>query len=79
MGDAIDQTDRRIWVLGLACACPFGDPISGCCMEKLREKSLRERASLVKKMSEEELNMIVTQHKACFAEKERKQYFRGSK
>jgi hypothetical protein len=70
MDKTVELSDRRTFVLGLACACPFGEQLSGCCMGKLREKPLKERVSLARNMSEEELDMIIAQHKTCLAERE---------
>jgi hypothetical protein len=66
----VELSDRRTFVLGLACGCPFGEQLSGCCMGELREKPLKERVSLAKNMSEEELDIIIAQHKTCLAERE---------
>jgi len=70
MDNTVELSDRRTFVLGLACACPFGEQLSGCCIRKLREKPLKERISLTKNISEEELGIVIAQHKTCLAERE---------
>ncbi len=70
MDNTFELSNRQIRVLGLACVCPLGEQLSNCCMGELREKPLRERASLIKNMPEEELDRIIAQHKACFAKRE---------
>jgi hypothetical protein len=73
MDNTVELSERRTWVLGLACACPFEEQLSGCCMTgKLREKPLRERVSIVMNMSEEEVDIIIARHKTCFAGREYK-------
>jgi len=71
MDNTLELSDRQIWVLGLACTCPLGEQLSGCCLGEIREKHLRGRQNLVRNMSEGELGRIITQHKACLTERER--------
>ena len=70
MDNTVELSNRQIRVLGLACTCPLGEQFSGCCMGELREKPLKERVSLANNMSEEELDIIIAQHKTCLAERE---------
>jgi hypothetical protein len=70
--NTVELSDRQIRVLGLACVCPLGEQLSGCCMGELREKPLRDRVTLVRNMSNGELDIILTQHKTCLTERERR-------
>ena len=72
MDKTVELSDRRTFVLGLACGCPFGEQLSGCCMGELREKPLRDRVAPVRNMSEGELDIIITQHKECLTNIERR-------
>ena len=70
MVDIDELSDRRTWVLGLACACPLGEQFATCCLGEIRKNPLRQRISLVRNMSEEELDIIIAKHKTCLAERE---------
>ena len=72
MDNTVELPNKRAWVLGLACECPFGEKLSTCCLGEIRKKHLKARINLVKNMSEEELDRIITDHKKCLVKRERR-------
>jgi hypothetical protein len=66
----VELSNRQIRVLGLACTCPLGKQRTDCSLGEIRKKHLQARKTLVRSMSEGELDMIITQHKTCLTERE---------
>jgi len=70
MDNTVELPNRKAWVVGLACECPFGEQLSSCCLGEIRKGHLKARGNLVRGMPEEELDRIITHHKKCLAKRE---------
>lgn len=59
-------------VFGLLIQCPLDDPLDNCPVNELRELSTEEKFSTANNMSEDQLNDIISHHKQCIREREKK-------
>jgi hypothetical protein len=71
MREMLDIEDKKLWVQGLLIDCPAGKALDTCPARSLRLIPLKKRLDMVKDMDEEQLDQVITHHKACLAERER--------
>jgi hypothetical protein len=69
----MDLELKRIWVKGLMIACPFGKPLDTCPAREIRKLPLEDRMQKVDDMPEGEIDLIISFHKKCLAEREGKE------
>lgn len=60
------------WVLGLVVECPLNDPTSKCPVNKLRDLPIKDSATRISDMEENQLDEIISYHRQCLWERERK-------
>ena len=60
-----ELSDKKIWLNGLLTACPEGEPLPGCPLEKYRKLQLKEKLSVLENFTEEEVEEITKHHYKC--------------
>ncbi len=65
-------------VFGLLIECPLDEPLDTCPALDLRKLPTDEKFKIVNNMSEEQLDDILTHHKKCLREREKKFFNRGN-
>ena len=61
----MELTDKKIWLFGLFVACPEGEPMPDCPLEKYRSLQVKEKLTILEKLSEEEVEEIINHHHQC--------------
>ena len=62
--------DKRAWVLGLACDCPFSKAFDTCLAKELRELGITDRTDISNGMDENQLDQIIAHHRDCLLQRE---------
>lgn len=62
--------DRKIWLFGVFSACPLKVVLEGCPFEEFRKWPPLERWEYINRLSEEEVNTLIMQHKNCLYKRE---------
>lgn len=70
--------DKISSVFGLLIQCPMDDPLDNCPAKDLRELSTEEKFKIANNMSEEQLDDIISHHKQCLREREKKMFNIGN-
>ena len=67
----ISQGIERAELIGLLVACPFGqDNPSSCPLHSIRERPLPERVAWLDLLEEEEVLLLLENHRQCLGVKE---------
>lgn len=61
----MELSDKKIWVYGLLIACPEGNPLHDCPLEKYRKGSDKDRLTILENFTEEEVEEIIKLHNHC--------------
>lgn len=61
----MELSDKKIWVYGLLYACPEGQPLPDCPLEKYRKLSDKEKLSILENFTDEEVEKIIRNHNQC--------------
>jgi hypothetical protein len=61
----MELTNEKIWLYGLLIACPEGKPLPDCPLEKYRNRTLKERLSILESFTAEEVDEIIKHHHQC--------------
>ncbi len=69
--------EKIVSVLGLLIKCPLEKPIDECPAKSHRHLSFNEKYTLVGKMSEEDLDAIISTHKKCIRLREKELFGKG--
>ena len=67
---ALPYDNKKVWVKSLVMDCPLGKPLASCALTDLRKLNVGERASLVDRMAEVQLEEIIEIHRRCRAKRE---------
>ena len=65
----VELMNKRIWVKGILVECPFGNSLSNCPANALRNLPLEELIRAVNNMSEDQLEMVIKYHNDCMEER----------
>jgi hypothetical protein len=68
----VNISEKRIWIFGVANACPLNSPLDTCPFKDIREKTLAERWKYITELSENQIDALITNHKKCLFERELK-------
>ena len=68
----MDLSEKRIWVFGVANACPLNSPVETCLFKQICEMPVAGRWVYINELSEVELDHLIEQHKKCLYERELK-------
>ena len=72
MRNHLDRDEKNMWVQGLLVECPLNKALAECPLNEMRKLPLAERINIVKKMSDEDIDLIIEHHKGCITKREAK-------
>ena len=68
----MDLNDARSHVVALLIKCPYDQNSIGCLLNDMRGKSLGDSIEIARRLTDEEVQHILVEHKECLSQKETK-------
>jgi len=68
----MDFPEARAHVVALLLKCPYETNPTNCYLHDLRGESMKENIEVTKRMTEEQVQHIITMHEKCLSQKEGK-------
>jgi hypothetical protein len=68
----VNLEEKRIWLFGVANACPLNSPCDSCPFTVIRNKTVTERWKYISDMPEDQVESLISHHLKCSYDREMK-------